>query len=238
MGAGYLLITLVGILIFPILGNNRPDLVNFLASMRQYAGNWASAMWAFAPGCEKKLDDHLVKAALMQKQQLQLKEPLLGHPEPVAEVMMHQLLGFRSLHSQGRALNSIMLNQLGEDINTYTPREAEFSCNAIIGFNFGEGHLHSVRMLNAIQKRCNFAPGEFIVVWIESEPILRGRCEYWVWDAGVGIVERGSYSVAEACSQQPWLPNGPIRTDVSWRLEGYQRVRHGAPAPGRQAVPA
>ena len=79
------------------------------------------------------------------------------------------------MHSQGRALNSIMMNMLGDDLDIYTPREAEFSCNAIIGFNFGDGHLHNHRMLQAIQRRCQFAPGEFIVVWIESEPILRGR---------------------------------------------------------------
>jgi hypothetical protein len=32
-----------GLLFFPVLGNLRPDLVSFLPSMRQYAGNWASA---------------------------------------------------------------------------------------------------------------------------------------------------------------------------------------------------
>lgn len=42
-------ITVVGLLFFPVLGNLRPDLVSFLPSMRHYAGNWASAMWAFAP---------------------------------------------------------------------------------------------------------------------------------------------------------------------------------------------
>ena len=233
MGAGYLLITLIGLLAFPILGNLRPDLVSFLPSMRQYAGNWASAMWAFAPGAERKLDDHLVKPALMQKRQL---PPALKVSEEEAEVVMHQLLGFRSMHSQGRALNSIMINTLGEDIDTYTPREAEFSCNAVIGFNFGDGHLHDARMLQAIQKRCNFAPGEFMVVWIESEPIANGRQQYWVMDAAVGIVERGSYAVADACAEQPWLPNGPIRTDVSWRLEGYRRVRHGAGPPAESAA--
>ena len=44
------------LLFFPILGNFRPDKVSFLPSMRQYAGNWASAMWAFAPGAEDKLN--------------------------------------------------------------------------------------------------------------------------------------------------------------------------------------
>ena len=36
------------------------------------------------------------------------------------------------------------------------------------------------------------------MVWIESEPIFSGRQEYWVMDAAVGIVERGSYAVADA----------------------------------------
>ena len=44
------------LLFFPVLGNLRPDLVSFLPSMRQYAGNWASAVWAFAPGAEDKLN--------------------------------------------------------------------------------------------------------------------------------------------------------------------------------------
>ena len=38
------------LLFYPVLGNLRPDKVSFLPSMRQYAGNWASAVWTFAPG--------------------------------------------------------------------------------------------------------------------------------------------------------------------------------------------
>ena len=84
---------------------------------------------------------------------------------------MQQTLGWRSMHSQGRGLNSVMINQLDDDIDTYTLREAEFACNAIVGFNFGDGHLHDDQMIAAIQKRCRFAPGEFVVVWVESEPV-------------------------------------------------------------------
>jgi hypothetical protein len=144
-----------------------------------------------------------------------------------AEVTLHQLLGWRSLHSQGRGLLSVMINQLGEDdLNAYTVREAEFMTNAIIGWNFGDGHLHNQFMLNAIQKRCQFKPGEFIVVWVESEPILNGWQEYWVWDAAEGEVERGRWRVKDAVEEQPWLPNGPIPVEVKWRKQGYQRVSH------------
>jgi hypothetical protein len=219
-----LVVTLAGLLFFPILGNLRPDLVSFLPSMRQYAGNWASAMWAFAPGAEQRLNERIQKAALMQRDQI---AEVYGEDE--ADVVMHQPLAFRAMHSQGRGLNSVMMNQLGDDMDTYTLREAEFCCNAIVGFNFGDGHLHNHHLIQAIQRRCEFAPGEFIVVWVESEPAFRGVQQYWVMDAAVGFIERGSWRVADAVAEQPWLPDGPIRTDVKWRLAGYERVRHGAP---------
>ncbi|HTT30910.1 MAG TPA: DUF3556 domain-containing protein, partial [Solirubrobacteraceae bacterium] len=156
MSTPLLLVTAAGLLFFPVLGNLRPDLVSFLPSMRQYAGNWASAMWAFAPGAEQKLDERIVKAAPMQKNQLQIKAPLLGYDERVSEILLNMLLAWRSMHSQARGLNSVMMTHLGEDIDTYTLREAEFSTNAIVGFNFGDGHLHDQSLINAIQKRCRF----------------------------------------------------------------------------------
>jgi hypothetical protein len=217
-----LAVTVVGLLFFPVLGNLRPDLVSFLPSMRQYAGNWASAMWAFAPGAEARLDEHLVKGAPMQKQQL---TDIYG--AEVAEVVLQQPLGWRAMHSQGRGLNSVMMNLLGVDSDTYTLREAEFSCNAVVGFNFGDGHLHDHRLIAAIQRRCRFAPGEFVVVWVESQPVGDHRQRYWVMDAAVGIVERGSWAVADAVAEQPWLPDGPIATRVSYRMPGYERVSHG-----------
>jgi hypothetical protein len=232
MDTGLLIAVVAGLLFFPLLGNNRPDLVSFLPSMRQYSGNWATAMWAFAPGCEDKLNT-IKKPAPMQKQQL---TAIYG--EEAAEVVMQQLLGWRALHSQGRALNSIMINTLGEDIDTYELRESEFSCNALVGFNFGDGHLHNKVFLDGVQERVKFAPGEFMIVWIESEAVGRGRQYYWVMDAAVGIVERGSYAVGDAVEEQPWLPNGPIATDVTWRLDGYERVRYSAPPVAAPAAPA
>src|SRR5439155_1446753 len=159
MDTGLLILTLLGLVVFPILGNLRPDLVSFLPSLRQYAGNWASAAWWFAPGAEAKLDEHITKPCLMQKGQL---TAIYG--EEAAEVVMQQLVGWRSLHSQARGLNSVAMTVLGDDIDVYTPREAEFSCNAIIGVNFGDGHLHNHVMLEAVQQRRQLAPGEVLVV--------------------------------------------------------------------------
>lgn len=198
---------------FPILGNLRPDLVSFLPSMRQYAGNWASASWAFAPGAEEKLDQHVVRASLNTRTQL-----LSQYPPEVADVVMHQMMAWRSMHSQGRALFSLMLRHLGADIDTYTLREAEFSCNSLVAFNFGDGHLHDERMIAALQRRCNFAPGEFTVAWIESQPIHKGTQRYKVIDAALGVIETGTFRVRDAVDAQPWLPDGPIPFQVDSTL--------------------
>ena len=232
MDPALLAITVAGLLFLPILGNLRPDLVSFLPSMRQYAGNWATAMWAFAPGAEDKLNDRVVKSAPQQKHQL---TDIYG--AEAAEVVLAQTLAWRSMHSQARGLNSVMINQLGPDIDTYTLREAEFAFNAISGFNFGDGHWHDDKFVAAMQRRCRFEPGEYIVAWVESEAIGSGRQHYWVMDAAIGMVERGSWSVSEAIHTLPHLPDGPINLDVEWRLEGYERVRHAAaPAPAKEPL--
>ena len=199
-----------GLLFFPVLGNLRPDLVSFLPSLRQYAGNWASASWAFAPGAEAKLD-HIVRGAGNTVDQL-----AATYPRPVAEVLLNLPIAWRAMHSQGPALNSMLVKHLGADLDRYTVREAEFGCNTVIGFNFGDGHFHNEHLIAAIQKRCHFEPGEFVVAWVESQPVHKDRQQYKVIDAALGVIERGSYRVADAVAQQPWLPDGPIPLQVTW----------------------
>ena len=204
----------VALLFFPVLGNLRPDLVAFTPSMRQYAGNWASALWAFQPGCEDKLN-LITRPTGNQVEQLEA----MGYPPAVAEITMQQTLGWRAMHSQGRGLFSVLMKHV-EDLDRATVREGEFACNSVIGFNFGDGHLHNWRLIEAIQRRCHFAPGEFVVAWVESQPIHRSTQEYMVIDAALGIVERGTWNVRDAVNEQPWLPNGPIPLTVTWTAPG------------------
>lgn len=201
-----------GLLFFPVLGNLRPDLVSFLPSLRQYAGNWASALWAFAPGAEAKLD-HIVRGAGNTVDQL-----ADSYPRPVADVLMSLPVAWRALHSQGPALNSMLLRNLGPGIDGYTMREAEFGCNTVIGFNFGDGHFHDEQLIAAIQRRCEFEPGEFVVAWVESQPVHRDHQDYKVIDAALGVIERGTYRSADSVAAQPWLPDGPIPLQVTWSL--------------------
>lgn len=208
---GLTLAIVAGLVFFPILGNLRPDLVSFLPSMRQYAGNWASALWAFAPGAEAKLNA-LPRSSANQVDQLQVALPCT--PE-IAEITMQQTIAWRSMHSQGRGLFSLLMRHVPE-LDRWTVREAEFACNSIVGFNFGDGHFHDEDMIEAVQQRCRFEPGEFIVVWVESQPIHKPTQQYKVIDAAVGVIERGTWNVADAVREQPWLPNGPIPTTVTW----------------------
>ncbi|MFC6063963.1 DUF3556 domain-containing protein [Streptomyces ochraceiscleroticus] len=195
---------------FPVLGNLRPDLVSFLPSMRQYAGNWASALWVFAPGAESRLDA-VQRPTRNQKDQL-LK---LGYTESAAEITLQQTIAWRSMHSQGRGLFSVLRSRI-PDLDRRAVREAEFVCNSLIGFNFGDGHLHNEDLIAAVQSRCGFAPGELVVVWVESQAIHSRVQHYKLIDAALGVIERGIWRVADAVREQPWLPNGPIPLDVTW----------------------
>ncbi len=198
------------LLFFPVLGNLRPDLVSFLPSLRQYAGNWASAVWAFAPGAEDKLNA-VTRPTGNQVDQL----VAFGYERKWADVTMQQVIAWRTMHSQGRGLFSLLLRHL-PDIDARTVREGEFVCNSLVGFNFGDGHLHDEDLIKAVQAQAGFEPGELVVAWVESQPVHRGHQAYKVIDAALGVVERGTWKVANAVAEQPWLPNGPIPVQVTW----------------------
>ena len=211
MSSPWLTLAIVAVLLFfPVLGNLRPDLVSFLPSLRQYAGNWASAVWAFAPGAEDKLNA-VTRPAGNQVDQL----VAFGYDRTWADVTMQQTIAWRTMHSQGRGLFSLLLRHL-PDVDTRTVREGEFVCNSLVGFNFGDGHMHNEDLIRAVQAQAGFEPGELVVAWVESQPVHRDDQAYQVIDAALGVIERGTWKVANAVAEQPWLPNGPIPVQVTW----------------------
>ena len=201
---------LAALLFFPILGNFRPDKVSFLPSMRQYAGNWASALWTFTPGAEAKLNKVTRPVANTVDQFI-----AYGYEPVWAEVTMNRAIAWRSMHTQGRGLFSVLIKAL-PDIDTRTVREAEFCCNSLIGFNFGDGHLHDENMIAAVQREAGFEPGEMVVAWVESQAWGSSVQHYKLIDAALGVIETGTWEVADAAEAQPWLPDGPIPTEITW----------------------
>ena len=217
-----LLVPVVGLLAtFPILGTFRPDLVSFLPGMRQYAGNWAAGTWVMRPGVEERLEE--IRCVETQRHQL---ERMLGMPyEPDdAEMTMQKVNAWRAMHSQGRGLYSVLMAHLGDDLEERTVREGEFMSNILLGWNFGDGHLNDERLVAAVQERLDLQPGDLVMVYCESQatPWRHSRPqEYRVIDAALGIVERGTWDVRDAVSEQPWLPNGPIPLQVTWTAPDY-----------------
>jgi hypothetical protein len=198
-----LAVTCVG---FPVLGNFRPDLVSFLPSMRYYAGNWATSQWLFRKdtGAEHKLDRDIVKAAPIVTEQL-----TKFYDQEMIEVLVYKGLAFRSMHSHGRALNGLVSRAV-DDVEAYDVREGELVAGVVLGYNFGDGHFHDHRLLEAVQERCRFGPGELRVVTLESQPAHVQRQRYRIYDAADGLVEEGWVDVREMVTRQPWLGGEPF----------------------------
>jgi Transmembrane protein of unknown function (DUF3556) len=208
----------------PLLGSLRPDKVSFLPSMRYYAGNWATTQWLFRKGggAERRLDERIPKPARIVGEQV---ARIYDDPE-LAGFLLNKGLAFRAMHSHGRALNALLPHAV-DDVEAYDAREGELISNVVNGWNFGDGHFHGRQLLEAVQERCGFAPGEVRVIELESEAAGSGRQRYRILDAATGLLEEGWVAVADMVSRQPWL-EGSFDFPVE--------VTRG-PAPARPAAP-
>ena len=76
-----------------------------------------------------------------------------------------------------------------------------------LGWNFGDGHLHDEQLVEALQRRCDFAPGEVRVVMLEAQPFtLRfasATQRYRLVDAATGTFEEGYVKVPDMVVRQP-----------------------------------
>lgn len=203
-----LAVTCAGI---PIIGNFRPDLISFLPSMRYYAGNWATSQWLFRKEgrAEERLDERIVKAAPIVGRQLEH-----FYDREMIEVLLYKGLAFRSMHSHGRALNGLLARAV-DDVDDYDVREGELVAGVVLGYNFGDGHFHNEGLLEAVQERCGYEPGELRVVMLESQPAGTPQQRYRIYDAAEGLIEEGTVEVADMASRQPWLDGKPFPTQVA-----------------------
>lgn len=168
-----------------ILGNIRPELVSFLPGMRYYAGNWATSLYFFRGDADKKISQNIQKAAGTIPEQITKLQN-----EDMAEVAMFWLRAFRSLHPQGRAINTL-IHRAVEDVEQYRVHDGEGIAGVVLGWSFGDGHLHHEQLLAALQRRCRFEEGELIMLFLESQPLHRRRQWYRIVDAATGLKEQG-----------------------------------------------
>lgn len=187
-----------GLLLGPVLGNLRPDRVSFLPSMRYYAGNWAASLWLFRRGSQPVLDQQITKTALTIPAQLAAL-----YDEDTIRAVLGKLRAFRSMHLHGRALNALLPRAV-DDLEGYEVMEGEGVAGVVLGWNFGDGHLHHEQLLAAVQERCGFAPGDLRCVVLESQPAGRPTMHWRIVDAADGLLDEGHVVVADLLAHQPW----------------------------------
>lgn len=76
-----------------------------------------------------------------------------------------------------------------------------------MGWNFGEGHLHSEKLLNSIQKRCHFDTDELRVIMVESPQLHNGKMDWRIYDANKGLIESGYVYIKDFNEKMPWKVN-------------------------------
>ncbi|PRC59933.1 hypothetical protein C6A85_20895, partial [Mycobacterium sp. ITM-2017-0098] len=81
--------------------------------------------------------------------------------------------------THGRAMFTLAHRAMaGYDEADYVLTDGERICSTAIGWNFGDGHMHNEQLIAALQKRCDFEPGEVRVLLLDAQPIHKQRQEY------------------------------------------------------------
>jgi hypothetical protein len=132
------------------------------------------------------LDDCLTKSAPIVQRQLEK----LYDDELTREAIIGKAQAFRAMHLHGRALNELLPRAV-DDIERYHVHDGEWIAGVVLGWNFGDGHLHHHQLLEAVQEQCGFEEGELRVVCVESQPIYAHRHAWRILDAATGLVEEG-----------------------------------------------
>jgi len=186
------------LLIIPLLGNLFPQWISFLLSMRYYAGNWAYSIWLFKGDSEEKLNSSLIKSCPTVMHQLDK-----FYDEKTARLLFSKVIAFRAMHLHGRALQ-LLVPKAVNDIELYQWRDGELIGGIVLGWNFGDGHLHNEQLLNSIQKRCKFESGELRCIFVESQPIHQQNMDWRIVDAKDGEIEKGRIRIKELIDLQPY----------------------------------
>jgi hypothetical protein len=186
------------LVIVPLAGNLFPARVSFLLAMRYYAGNWPYSVWLFRGDAYLKLSRMTMTSAWIYDQLARF------YDRSTAVGLVGKVMGFRLMHLHGRALARLVPRAVPR-LEDYEWVDGELVAGLVLGWNFGDGHLHHEQLLASIQAQCAFAPGELRVVFVEAEPLGGGALAYRIADAATGRLEAGEIPVAELRERQPWV---------------------------------
>ncbi len=218
LGNPVLVVLLIGCcVVVPIVGNLWPAKVSFLPAMRYYAGNWAASLWIFRPGVYERIHESLVCPIPSYLEQV---DTFVG--SELAPVTMARGQAFRSMHLQGRALNTVLARTLSEDpggLSQLDPvdraqglllLDGELVAAMALGWNFGEGHLHHEQLLAAIAARGPLEAGDLRCVFLESQPLGHPDLAWRVVDPARGRLAEGRVNARDLVDHQPWSHRVPL----------------------------
>ena len=189
VGSWPLAALLLGMLVgLPLFGNLRPRALSFLLSMRYYAGNWAYGVWLFRGDSFRKLE-RLTKSAPWIYDQLDR-----FYDRRTAVGLVGKVLAFRLMHLHGRALQ-LLLPRAVDRVEDHFWADGELVAGLVLGWNFGDGHLHREALLRAVQAQCGWEPGELRCIFVESQPLLGSGLAWEIHDAATGLVAQGDVEV-------------------------------------------
>jgi hypothetical protein len=117
--------------------------------------------------------------------------------------LVGKVMAFRLMHLHGRAL-PVLIPRAVSELRDYEYLDGEIVAGLVLGWNFGDGHLHDERLLRIVQAQCGFEPGELRCIFVESQPLGKSTLAYRICDASTGELERGELPVAELRKRQPW----------------------------------
>jgi len=199
LGSAPLAVVLViALVVVPLLGNLVPHRVSFLPAMRYYAGNWAWSVWLFRGESYRKLERGLTMTSPWVMDQL-----AYFYDRKTAVGLVGKVMAFRTMHLHGRILGMLLPRAI-EDLSEWTYADGELVAGLVLGWNFGDGHLHDERLLATVQKYCGFEPGELRCIFVESQPLLGDSLGWRIADAASGELARGEVPVAVLRARQPW----------------------------------
>ena len=107
------------------------------------------------------------------------------------------------MHLHGRVLSQLLPRAVPR-LEDYEWIDGELVAGMVLGWNFGEGHLHREQLLRAVQAQCSFDEGELRCIMVESQPLGRSTLHYRILDAKTGLLEKGFAEVRALRDRQPW----------------------------------
>ncbi len=187
----------VMLLLLPVAGNLFPRWISFLVAMRYYAGNWPFGVWLFRGESHRKLARLSTSAPWIYDQLARF------YDHRTAVGLVSKVMAFRAMHLHGRALSELIPKTV-ERLEDYEYLDGELVAGMVLGWNFGDGHLHNETLLRAVQTQCQFDEGELRCIFVESQPLGKQTMEYRIVDAKCGELERGELDVRALRQRQPW----------------------------------